>query len=64
MRIAKIILGILAGVWTMWQAPGLVDLWSPNDTSGHPLSYKLGALTAFLISATICIALFGNPEKS
>ena len=64
MRFLKIVLGILAGLWAMFQLPRLITLFTQHGSSDLATSYKLGALTGFLVATALCIALFSSAGKS
>ena len=64
MKILKVLLGILAGLGMLIQLPHVIDMLSPTDTSGYPLSYKLGGLTGLVVLGAFCVVLIGDVNKS
>ncbi len=63
MKVVKTILGILAGLWAMFQLPRLIAAFTQHSTSDLSSSYKLGALAGFLFASALCIALFNSAGK-
>ena len=63
MKLIKVILGIMAGLWALACVPRLLVLFQ-HSNSDLSFSYKAGAVAGFLFASALCIALFKSAGNS